>query len=237
MRKVAIVGTADTSRDLAPYQDPEWEIWTLGVWAPHAARCDRVFEVHSLAILERDAESLKDEFNWFRNNQAIEVWMAEPADWVPMAREFPTDTLLKEFGGYFTNSVSWMIALAIYEGVDELALYGVDMAHGTEYAAQRPSCEYYVGLARGQGIPVFIPEQSDLLKCAEPYGLEKSPLPLSIINRMHSLQSDHAEFTRREQEAILNKVKIEGALEILQYVQAAWMNPGLPSSVTNQESN
>lgn len=232
MRKVAIVGAAETSRHLAPFDDPSWEIWTLNDMCRIAPRIDRLFELHSQAILERDKAVLTHELEWLKANEAIPVFMSEPCDWVPMAVEFPTEALLKEFGGYFTNTVSWLIAFALHEGVDALGLWGVDMAHGTEYAHQRPSCEYFVGLARGRGIPVFVPDESDLLKCAEPYGLEKSSLPISIRNRMIQLGKEHIEFSRREQEAQLNKIKIEGAIEILKYVEAAWTNP----SSTAQES-
>ena len=46
-------------------------------------------------------------------------------------------------------------------------MYGVDMAQDTllaaEYSEQRPSCEYFIGLAEGAGIRVDIPGGSDLL--------------------------------------------------------------------------
>lgn len=236
MRKVAIVGAAQTSRDMAPYDDESWEIWTLNDMGPLAKRIDRLFELHSRAILERDAAVLQVEFDWLKANQTVPVYMAEPQDWVPMAVQFPTETILKEFGDYFTNSVSWMMALALHEGVDELALWGVDMAHGTEYAAQRPSCEYMIGLARGRGVPVYIPPQCDLLKCAEPYGLEKSTFPVSLDNRLTQLTEERTLFANRKLEAMLNEAKLDGAVEILQYVKAAWTNPSSPSSPTPQES-
>jgi hypothetical protein len=72
-----------------------------------------------------------------------------------------------------------MIAIALFEGVHELSLYGVDMAKtdptlnaNGEYEHQRPSCEYMVGVATGMGVQVSIPEQSDLLKCERIYALE-----------------------------------------------------------------
>lgn len=225
-RKVAIVGSSNTSRHLAPYDDFSWDIWTLNDMHTIAKRFDRHFELHSQRIIEKDKDDLAGEIEWLKSNITVPVYMAEPADWVPMAVQYPTETIVKEFGSYFTNSISWMIALAIYEGVDELGIWGVDMAHGTEYAAQRPSCEYMIGIARGRGIPVFIPEQSDLLKCAELYGLETSLFAINLANRRKQLEEERRNWQTRKTEALINESKIEGAIEILSYVQAAWTNPG-----------
>jgi hypothetical protein len=66
-----------------------------------------------------------------------------------------------------------MLAMAMDEGYKEIHLYGVDMANGSEYQDQRPSCEYFIGLARGAGIIVAIPSTSDLLKTPILYGYEE----------------------------------------------------------------
>lgn len=224
-RKVAIVGTSDTTRHMAPVDDPSWEIWTLNDMGPLLSRIDRLFELHSAAILERDAKDLEHEFAWFKANDSVPVYMAEPLDWIPCTVEFPTQALVKEFGDYFTNSVSWMMALAIYEGVEAIGLWGVDMAHGTEYAAQRPSCEYFIGLARGRGIDVYIPPQSDLLKCAELYGLETSALPQNLQTRIAGLKDQLARCQNEKLQAIVNEARTQAAIEVMEYVKAAWTNP------------
>lgn len=222
IRKVAIVGSADTSRDQAPYDDLTWEIWTLNDMCQVSPRIDRLFEIHCSEILERDKVEMAHEISWLKENESVEVWMADPQPWVPMARQFPTEVLVKEFGTYFTNSVSWMIALALHEGVDELGIWGVDMAHGTEYAAQRPSCEYMIGLARGRGVDVYLPTQSDLLKCSQLYGLAPSPVLANIEARIKRLNESREQFKLQKTEAMLNEAKIDGALEVLNYYHAAW---------------
>jgi hypothetical protein len=50
------------------------------------------------------------------------------------------------------------------------------MANDIEYQSQRPSCEYFIGLARGKGIEVYVPPESDLLKCMYLYGFEDGEL-------------------------------------------------------------
>jgi hypothetical protein len=61
---------------------------------------------------------------------------------------------------YLENSVAYMMALALYEGCEELGLYGVHMQG--PYIHHRPSVTYLVGLAQGMGINVTIPPGSPL---------------------------------------------------------------------------
>ena len=75
---------------------------------------------------------------------------------------------------YFQSSVAYALALAITEiqqkrkdegyADDEIALYGIDVSPDEEWAYQRACIEYLVGIARGYGIKVFIPESSALCK-------------------------------------------------------------------------
>ena len=64
------------------------------------------------------------------------------------------------------------------DGFDEIYLHGIDMATSDsdngEFEAQRPSVEYFIGLARGYGIPVHIPTEADILKSGRIYGYEGS---------------------------------------------------------------
>ena len=80
--------------------------------------------------------------------------------------------MLGKYGDYFNNTVSWVLAFAMSEGFKEIHIYGVDMATHSEYGHQRPSCEYFIGLARGMGIKVVLPKESGLLRTKYLYGLE-----------------------------------------------------------------
>ena len=83
-----------------------------------------------------------------------------------------------------------MIALALHMQPDVINIYGVDMSQDTEYAAQRPSCEYYIGLAKGQGIEVNIPLDSDLLKSSEIYGYHTdNALRVKLTARLKELDT------------------------------------------------
>jgi hypothetical protein len=152
--KICVVGFADGHRDMAPWDDPDMEFWGLN--RLHQVmpdrKFDRWFDVHSLQkyyIANNDAEHAK-----FLKDFAGPVYL-RPDDMglmdVPNAVPFPIGQVLGMFPDYFTNSVSWMLALAIIELADaadafavdpignpqpELHVYGVDMAQDSLLQAE-----------------------------------------------------------------------------------------------------
>lgn len=68
---------------------------------------------------------------------------------------YPLKEVVEYFGvDYFTNTVDYAIALAIYRGFTEIDLYGVNMAFGSEYEFEKPGVEFWIGQAMGRGIKV-----------------------------------------------------------------------------------
>ena len=175
-KKVAILGTVP-HKMLAPFNNPEFEIWAIA----HAClgeplpKVDRIFEIHKWDEVVKWGSP--DAWRMFPN---APVYLIEPRPEVKNSIAFPFDGLVKSFQIFedrneavMTNSISWMIALAIAEGFEEINIYGVNMSHHTEYGTQKPSCEYYLGLAKGMGIKVYVPKESDLLKSYFLYGKEE----------------------------------------------------------------
>lgn len=172
--KVAIVGFAP-HRKLAPWNDESFEIWGINdLYAREdVTRWDRWFQIHN-----------PDHYTGSQGRDTIREMYAEYAKWdcpvyllekhkdIPNSVEFPLRKLVDKYGDYFNNSISWLLAFAMSEGFKEIHLYGVDMATHSEYGHQRPSCEYFIGLARGQGINVVLPKESSLLRSKYLYGLE-----------------------------------------------------------------
>lgn len=108
----------------------------------------------------------------------------------------------------------------------EIHIYGVDMAQGTEYAAQRPSCEYFLGLASGMGIKTYVPPQSDLLKVAAMYGVEDdSALRIKLDDREKELKSRMDVLTQNYNEIQAQLYQLQGALETTRYFRGVWINP------------
>lgn len=167
-KTVALVGTASSSRDLVNEQGTDVEVWGLNASYSWMPRWDRWFEVHSRQRYDHIAgDHLKK-----LQEMTCPVYMAEAYDDIPAAVQFPlVDVLQGRFRPLFTSSVAYMLALAVYEGFEEIRLCGIDMALDSEYAYQRAACEYWIGVAEALGRRVVIPASSPIGK-APLYGVE-----------------------------------------------------------------
>lgn len=244
--KIAIVGFAD-SKDEAPYGDPSWEIWGVNDVYAHVPRVDRSFELHDVGGLVEAGRRNPEYMKWLQKGKLpVYMWDAviKSHPEFPSAVRFPVEDVMAAFGDYFTNSIAWQTAFALLclcefkdgqvkarENV-ELALFGVDMAHETEYGAQRPSCEYYIGLARALGVKVYIPQTSDLLKAGSLYGisttapmrikLEKRIIKLNEQLNMLNAQRQQFQMQINHAEAQMNQIK--GAIGAFKYTRGVWTN-------------
>jgi hypothetical protein len=79
---------------------------------------------------------------------------------------YPIKEIIEFFGvDYFSNTVDYALALAIYDGATEIDLYGVNMELGSEYEFEKPGVEFWIGLAMGRGIKVAVfGDRSTILK-------------------------------------------------------------------------
>ena len=119
----------------------------------------------------------------------------------------------------------------------ELHIYGVDMSTGTEYSAQRPSVEWHLGIARGMGVKLHVPIESDLLKTVGMYGtLNTAPFAAKLEERRRELtergQQIQAFDDKRDQERKAEQIQIaeqrgqiRGALETVNYFSDVWLHP------------
>jgi len=173
-KKVAILGSVQHNA-LAPYDDESFEIWGINdiYTLEKVKRWDRWFQLHHpLHYVGTEGRAHFEEMLQQYAKWECPVYLYEKHHLIPNSRTFPYQKLVDEFGGYFNNTISWMIAFAMHEGFKEIHLYGVDMGNSTEYGSQRPSCEYFLGLARGRGIKVYVPPESMLLKTKYLYGFQ-----------------------------------------------------------------
>lgn len=75
---------------------------------------------------------------------------------------YPLEEIISKFNSrFFTNSISYMIAYAIYKEYKKISLYGVDMDSAGEYEFERPSVTYWIGFARGLSLEVLIASEID----------------------------------------------------------------------------
>lgn len=174
MRKIVLLGTAPSSMALAPFGNPEWEVWacspgTYSLVVNNGVKFDRFFELHRW---EPHQEWFSEGYRKFLMEFPNPVIMSDVVPEIPSCTLLPWQELVAKYGPYFfTSSLAWMMAMAIEEGATTIALYGVDMAASSEYENQRLGCQYFATIARARGIEVGVPPESDLFRPAPLYGV------------------------------------------------------------------
>jgi hypothetical protein len=250
--RVYIVGCAGT-KDTVPYDDKEAEFWGVnnlyGVPLP-GAKFTRWFEIHNIWFDNNIKKLLRRGDNDFRG-QKVEEYMKGLAalnipiymqqfwpDLVPNSVQYPLAEMLNYFAvekglgrdaRYLTNTISLEIALAIYEGFKDIHVYGVDMSVGTEYEKQRPSCEFWLGLAKGMGINIHVPDEADLMKTRFIYGFEE-PLQNEFSKKLKKLKKDMTQKANMAQQQFFNSQKAleqyQGAIGAVSEMEKIWSNLG-----------
>jgi len=238
MKKVAIVGYTET-KDMAPFADPSWEIWGMNDLYKFINKYDRWFEIHGK---DRDGYINKTKPGrtpWEQVKTTLAamqcpVYLQEVNPEIPNSVQYPLEEIVAEFGQYFqnsedaryfTNTVAYMIALAIYEKYDVIHVYGVDMAVHTEYESQRPSCEFWLGVAIGRGIKVHIPVEADLLKVQFLYGYEDAEKDRFRKKVKHMIGNVEIKMnTSKEQKEVNanNEMLYLGASKALKELMMSW---------------
>lgn len=166
MKKVAIVGSSKGWSE-APFDDPSWEIWSLNnmykkIKTLPNGRWTRWFDIHEKAI---DRPKHKEVLA----SLGCPVYVNEKWSHLLNSVVYPFEEVKKEFfinvnrEQFFTSSIAYMTALAIYEGFDEISFYGINQSLQTEYEKQLPCIDFWVGIALGKGIRVNIQKHSNIL--------------------------------------------------------------------------
>jgi hypothetical protein len=180
-----------------------------------------------------------DEYMKMLGDLNIPTYMQKHWDVVPKSAAYPLQDITRMFGNYFTNSVSYMIALAVKMIVEgrgngeiskgEIGCWGVDMATASEYGPQRPSCEFFLGVAAGLGIAITIPPQADLLKTRFLYGfqeMEAQAWEEKMLSMMKAMQQRRVAAEAKRDKMHTQVMQYTGAEEALREVQRIWANMG-----------
>lgn len=170
--KIALLGSAPSSKMLAPFSDPSWEIWACSPGNMDLPRIDVFFEIHSMEVIRRDNSYIQ----YVALMKTLpKVYLLEEDKRFPNSEAYPCREMFEEFcPDFFTSSLSYMFAMALKKEPSHIGLWGVDMNDEVEYAAQRPGCKYFIELCRQRGIEVVVPPESDLLAVSPPYGFREN---------------------------------------------------------------
>jgi hypothetical protein len=184
--KICIIGFGD-SRSKAPVDDKSWIKYGLPWDGLYWEKIDVHFEMHTAEVLNiHSAEVMSerwdgkktivvahrpDRYGERMKNIAMNKTLYMHKSYLPHATPFPFKKINAFFKkDYYVSSVSYMLAMAIYQisqkngGKHEIGLWGIDLAEDGEWEYQRANNEYYIGVAEGMGIKVYWPEESKLCK-------------------------------------------------------------------------
>jgi hypothetical protein len=178
-KTVALVGMAPTSCSLAPFDDPEVEIWGLNeshAFSQWFKRADRWFQIHATESWKRyiAKRDVRGHFDWLKRNPwNIPIYMQYYNDLVPNSRDYPLHEVVHKFFHnfwrgdqhvkYFTSTFAYMMGIALLEGFERVEVYGFEMADEIEYVKQKACAEFWIGLALGLGVEVYTPPNCQIL--------------------------------------------------------------------------
>lgn len=123
---------------------------------------------------------------WLEKPHPFPILMLDESPAFPAVRAFPLEAVVQKLGrDYFTSTVAYALTFALAcDDIAEIGLWGIDLAHHTEYSDQRPCAEYWIGRAEAAGLKVTIHEESALLTQRYRYGYEDTN-PLLVELRGH----------------------------------------------------
>lgn len=166
-------------------------------------RLDKIFLAHT-QCWDVDGDAL---FNWDELNyladKGVEIINTHRVKGLK-ATMYPLKTILKRFKrDYFSDTLAYMLAYAIYKGYTKVYFPGCDMHTASEYMQEKGGIEYWMGRAEERGIELVLCEGSSLLKTAtgHPYGTN---IPQKIYymdnkgkKRLYKLKKNKPNFTSR----------------------------------------
>ena len=156
--KVIIIGKGPGWRN-APMEGETWGVNDLILRRPVKLS----FQIHD--IDERIGNDPFDKTIERINRLGIPVITQKKHNLLPTAIPFPLDEMPIK---YFTGSIAYIIAYAIYKKATEIEMYGVPLFLKEEYTEQRPCIEFWMGYAMGKGIKVDI-HQPTVILSSHPY--------------------------------------------------------------------
>jgi len=224
-----MIGTAPSTRGLAPLDTKEWEVWCQADFWTDLKRIDRWFEFGSMDLLVNEFP----EYLEFLKKAKFPVYMRDKYKEVAMSEQFPFEEMCQRYGREFmTATVVWMMAQAITEHqngqpVEVIGLWGYDMALDGEYNHQRPGIRHLEWIAKQHGIQILIPKGSDLLIMPIPYPFaDEDPMVAKIRARKRDINNKIGGLERQVNELGArittfqgNITYLKGAMEDLNYFE------------------
>ena len=250
-KKIAIIGCSD-HKAKAPWGSDDWEIWGvnnlfLSLSPEQLKQVGKWFEIHPIERLPNGTFMRRKDpiFRGQKVNDYVHdlaqlpcpIYMQQHWDEIPNSIVYPIQDVIRIIkSDYFTNTISYELAIAIIGIIQgqydaTVGVWGVDMAvksdlmGNAEYSHQKPSCEFFLGLAAGMGINIILPPESDLLKARFLYAFadpELSAWESKRRNMINALKQRMNEAAQKEQMARDQRIAYGGAIQYANEEKDLW---------------
>ena len=220
--KIGILGSAPSSINLAPYDDPTWHLWGCSEGCAQFVGQRKIaawFEIHDWPF-----SRWQKDYQDFLKRQKI-VYTASHVPELTNSTLYPKEEMIEKYGKYFwTCSPAYMLAYAIDQKPEEIGIWGIDMAAADEWAYQRPACHYFIGIAQALGIKITVPSESDLLKPPAMYGFNLSdPMLIKFEARRAELTQRLNANTTQCDNLVREAMFLRGAIDDVDYTLKTWI--------------
>lgn len=153
--------------------DPETQIWSINYagFAMHSHVC---FNMHDLESSENTAH--RTIFEGYKFLPHVKVVSIKAYDWLPNSYEYPLQEIMEDPYAsvpYFTNSTSYLVAMAIACRAKEIRIYGCDFDYDERlldvprFERGRANMEFWLGRASAYGCSLTVAAHSSLLGMSE----------------------------------------------------------------------
>lgn len=167
MRSIVILGFAHRDQNQKVYDGfkAPVEVWTLNDWwhfHPNLEHPHRVYQIHDNWDGRNSVQPWRDSPDWREryDKSGAECVLSTP-EGVQRERIFDLEKAKTEFGeGFLGSTISFMLADAIWEGVERIEMVGVKMLSDSEHRGQVPNLLWNIETARVRGINVDCPYEN-----------------------------------------------------------------------------
>ncbi len=156
-RRISIIGQGK-GWEKAPYARESWGSTNI-LLKRHVSR---VIDMNDYS------EDRWGKFETEDNKKVMEMCKSEGIPYIGL-HNYPLKEVIQALKtDYFTNTIDYMIALAIYEHIHAIHFYGVNMALKSEYEWEMPGVNYWCGRAMGAGIELKVfGKSSTIMRCPD----------------------------------------------------------------------
>jgi hypothetical protein len=154
--RVYIIGGAN-GKELCPYDSERWGVNATCI----GTLVDVSFHLHDLMHEERyfitgTKQQKQADFLPFLGYVKFKnhpVFSVKTYEGFPSIQRYPYEEVCEFFGtNYFTNSICYLIAFALYKGYKEIHTYGVNFTMADEYMDEIPGVAFWIAMAHSRGV-------------------------------------------------------------------------------------